>query len=166
MLDEKQKDNPCGVETFFCKVLADFDPQALTKEQTKIMIALQFSQGDDLLKFEQEVKKIYWFYDGIDKRIKAYFTYDMDIKAKIILCSWCKSIGDMVIYLTYIQYLCKKYKIKHVNSDVMCMAFFPMGIFSDEIREKAWKVQKIKQGDGYSDNLLDYGSAYYSILFK
>jgi len=166
-LDNKQKNNPYGVEKYFINQIKGFTPLPLADYQSEFLMVVCKATDKELEKMEKDFTEVCWFYPAIDKRLKAYLSYTMDVRAKMILCTWCESIGDLVLYLTYIQYLCRDRKIKRVDSDILCQDFFSAGIIDEPTRKKAWLSQKINKDENGrgSDQLVDYDTAYYSILF-
>jgi hypothetical protein len=165
MLPSTEQNNPNAVETFFCKPFEQLPEQELNKEQAQMFFAIKQANEDVLPMIEKYFTKAYWWYPAIEKRLNVMFTYTMDARARMILCSWSESVGDIAIYLTYIQYLCKKNNIKHINLDTLTN-LFPNGAKDREVVRGVWEMQKVKKGDnGTSDNLIDYRSAMQSILF-
>lgn len=163
-LTKDQQTNPSAIETHFCIPLSKFTPIELTEDLMKFMLILGMAKEDKLPQMEKDFAEMCWFYPAIDKRLKSMYSYTMDTKSKLVLCSWCESIGDMVIYLTYIQYKCKQRNIKHIDLEELAYTF-PVGIFDRDFMRTIWEGQKIEKGEGYSDNLVDYPSALISLLF-
>lgn len=165
MLNEDLKAHPDAVEKYFCVPLSKFIPKQLTSEQAKLLIAISMCDADKIDEFEEDFANVYWFYPAIAKRLRAYFGYTMDVKAQMLLCTWCESIGDMVIYLTYLQYWCKKNNVKEIAHTLLCEKVFPHGIFDRTFMSHVWDGQKVSSTiSGGSDNLIDYSSAMQSIL--
>jgi hypothetical protein len=164
LLTKDQQNNPNATETHFCIPLSKFVPIPLTEDQTKFMLIVGMAKEDKLPQMEKDFREMCWFYEAIDKRLKAMFSYKMDVKSKLVLCSWCETIGDLAIYLTYIQYKCKERNIKDLDLDALAH-IFPMGIFDRKFVKTVWDGQKVERGEGYSDNIIDYPNALKSILF-
>jgi hypothetical protein len=87
----------------------------------------------------------------------------MDAKAKMLLATWCNTIGDVVMYLTLIQYKCKQRGLKALYYDGLALMFRD-GIIDREFMHKCWDAQKVERKDG-SDNLIDYATAGKSLYF-
>jgi hypothetical protein len=96
----------------------------------------------------------------------------MDAKAKMLLATWCNTIGDVVMYLTLIQYKCKQRGLKALYYDGLALMFGD-GIIDREFMHKCWDAQKLERKKTYrkflpyggSDNLIDYATAGKSLYF-
>ena len=70
----------------------------------------------------------------IEKRMEHCFTFKFtDYKAILALCVWTESIGNVILYLWYIQAWCFKNNVKEVSFETLGMKIFPYGIFSEDI---------------------------------
>lgn len=165
MLKKEEQNNPEAVELYFCKPLSEYKPTPLSEDQSKIMIVICMLTEGEIEEFEQDFIKCYFFYPAIQKRLEGMFTYKMDTKAKLLLCSWCNSFGDIAMYLTLLQYLCKKRNVRELNLDTLTL-MFPSGIPSVDYMRKIWDGQKVERGDFYSDNIIDCLTAMKSIQFS
>jgi hypothetical protein len=163
MLKKEEVNNPNAVEEYFCKPLDKFTPKALSESQLKMMLVIGLTKEGELPQMEKEFEEVFWFYPAIEKRINVCFTYTMDTKAKMLLASWCESIGDMVMYLTLLQYKCKQRGIRELKYDALGIMFGD-GIIDREFMRKCWDAQKVERDSG-SDNLIDYASALMSLRF-
>jgi hypothetical protein len=163
MLEEKELTNPNATEDYFCKPLNAFKPEVLSPIQMKMMTIIYLVKDEDLKKFEVELTEVYWFYPAIQKRLDAYFTYKMDTKAKLLLVSWCGSVGDTVMYLTLLQYKCRQKGIKELKFEDLALMFAD-GIIEDAFKTKIWDGQKV-QCEHKQVNLIDYPSTMKSLIF-
>lgn len=89
------------------------------------------------------------------------FDYEMTNRAVIFLFMNVKSPGDIVMYLTYLQWKCWKSKIRNVTLDYLAKEVFPCGFVSDNDLLKAWDLQKCDD----RTNLLDKYAYMSSIRF-
>jgi hypothetical protein len=163
MLEEKELTNPNATEDYFCKPLNAFKPEVLSTLQMKMMTIIYATSEEFLEKLEADLVSVYWFYPAIQKRLDAYFTYKMDTKAKMLLASWCGSVGDVVIYLTLLQYKCKLKGIKKLDFEDLALMFSD-GIISEDFKTKIWDGQKV-QCENRQANLIDYPSTMKSLIF-
>ena len=163
MLKNEETKNPSAVEEYFCKPLAKFVPIPLTKNQMQMMLSVCSAKDENVAQMERDFTEIYWFYPAIEKRINACFTYTMDAKAKMLLATWCNTIGDAVMYLTLLQFKCKQRGLKALNYDALALMFGD-GIIDRDFMHKCWDAQKVERESG-SDNLIDYATAGKSLHF-
>lgn len=164
MLQAEEQDNPSAIEEHFCKPFSKFIPTQLSKDQIKLMILIYGIKEEDVADFEKDLTETIWFYPVIEKRIEYMCSYTMDKKAQMLLSSWCNSVGDVSMYVAYIQYLCKQRNIKHVTFDCLALLFGD-GILSSEYARDVWYGQKVSRGSGHSDNIIDYRNAVQSLIF-
>lgn len=163
MLKNEETKNPSAIEEHFCKPLDKFVPQQMSVDQMQLMMVIGMAKQEELVKLEKEFSEVFWFYPAIQKRIDACFTYTMDAKAKMLLATWCNSIGDMVMYLTLLQYKCKQGGVRTLNYEGLGM-MFANGIIDREYMHKIWDATKVERESG-SDNLVDYATALQSLKF-
>jgi len=163
MLKNEETKNPNAIEEYFCKPLDKFKPVPMTKTQMQLMIAVCTVKTENVAQMEIDFTDIYWFYPAIQKRIDACFTYTMDAKAKMLLATWCNTIGDAVMYLTLLQFKCKQRGLKALNHEGLALMFAD-GIIDRGFMHKCWDAQKVERESG-SDNLIDYATAGKSLHF-
>lgn len=93
----------------------------------------------------------------------SIFGFRFETFDAVILLRYCiDSPGEAMLYLWYLQYLCKKHDIWEISGKILATKFFPNGFFSHEDMETIWKAQKI---DALPDNLVDHID-YGKSLFK
>jgi hypothetical protein len=163
MLNKEETLNPSAIEEHFCKPLDKFKPKQLSEQQMQLMLVILMTKDEDVPKFEKEFSEVYWFYEAIEKRINSCFTYTMDVKAKVLLATWCESIGDVVMYLTLLQYKCKQRGVKNLTCEPLGLMFGD-GIIDRAFMHEIWDKQKVYSNGG-SDNLIDYATALKSLRF-
>ncbi len=164
MLQAEEQNNPSAIEEHFCKPLSKFTPTKLSENQMKLMVIIYGLKDENLTDFEKDLTEAIWFYPAIQKRIEYMCSYTMDKKAQMLLVSWCSSVGDVSMYVAYIQYLCKQKQIKHVRFDDLAL-FFADGIVGMEYAREIWYGQKVSRESGHSDNIIDYRNAIQSLIF-
>ena len=165
-LPHKTIDNPNAVEEFFCKEFDKAPKSPMDKEDLELFMQLYLSKTIPLADVAKKDK--FFLYELIEKRVAGCFGYKItDARVIVILSTMAKTAGSAVMYLTYLQYKCKKDNIKEVTFDYICK-LFPDGFIPDHELHKVWLMQKVekgKNGSMSSDNLLDYQSAMKSIQF-
>ena len=139
----------------------------LTKEQNKEFSVILFHNkqidNDQKLLKNVEEKKM-GIASLIYLRAKYYHTFNLSMSVVMLLGVVCKTPGDVVIYLNYLQYKCFTLKIKEVTIREFCETLFPMGFLDEETLHTAWTSQKIDDNQfPKSDNMLDYPACQESI---
>ncbi|MBK7362746.1 MAG: hypothetical protein IPJ01_10660 [Micavibrio sp.] len=169
MLAEEKIQDPNAVEEHFCKEFEKINDRysmmlrTMDDFETEMFLMLLNSKPVTLDKIA--IKDKQFLYDIIEKRIKYVYTFKVvDSRVILFLCSVTKTIGIAVMYLTYLQYICKKENIRELSFDKLTMDIFPDGFPRDEALKEVWLKQKVKRDSG-SDNLVDYQSAMKSIQF-
>ena len=90
------------------------------------------------------------------------FDYKMTNSAILVLSLFVKSPGEIVQYLTWIQYRCFKDKKKTVDVNYLSTKLIPFGGFSEKDLSETWDLNKV---DGLDGNLLDHYEYMDSIRF-
>lgn len=163
MLEHEITKQDNAVVEYFCKAFEKAPRYPMNEEDAKTLMQLLMSKG----KIEMPEDKKPFLVKVIDARDKGCFTYKMDdIRVQLFIAMIAESPGTAVMYLTYIQYWCKKHFCKQVDLEIFC-EIFPMGFPSKDDLQKIWDGQRVRRsGASGSDNLLDYQSAMGSIQFK
>ena len=160
-LKDETVNNPNAVEEIFCKKMDSFKKIPMSEGESRYMLELCISDQIDLEKIGYE--NLPFLIQLIIKRLAVFYTAQLDSKSILMIGEISKSAGNAVMYLTYIQYLCKQKNIKELSWEKF-IELFPFGFFSQSDLQDAWDCQKVEQ-EGFSDNLLDYRSATMSIQF-
>ena len=158
-------DNPNSVEEIFCKAMDKASREETTGEDSEILIGLVI-QGKPVPTDTVEKKDKFFLYELIEKRVAGCFTFTItDSRVIVFLSVISRSAGTAVMYLTYLQYRCKKEGVTELSLDFLCRTF-PMGFVPDSELKEIWDNQKVKRKNmSSSDNLLDYQSAMKSIQY-
>jgi len=155
-----------AVEKYFCEPLSKKKQFEMSKDLTDFFITFSTSTEENV--DADKARKTVWQFQAIEKRMSVLLNYTADNRVKLfILILTDGTIGKIVMYLHYMQYLCKKHNVKHITWDIFAMKFFPDGFFSDEDLHSVWdgqKVSKTSATQSGTDNLLDYQTASKSIL--
>lgn len=149
-----------AIENIFCKEMEKVPCHPMSDELAKIFIKMIMIQNPP----EELVKEISatFPYQLICKRLEVMYSYDLDFRTKFFLICLTDGIpGKLVMYLTYLQYLAKRYNVNEIDFDFFGTRAFPHGYPSDEDMSKLWSIQKVKASP---DNLVDHVSALKSIL--
>ena len=94
------------------------------------------------------------------------FSFEITEEAAIMISFMCKVIGDVIMYMAYLQY---QYAIEErIEKKKITMSrladIFPMGFPSPTVLSRMWDSQKVDREESFdSDNLLDYKECYKSI---
>jgi len=165
---EKTKEEN-AVEIYFCEPLSQKKTKNMNDEISDFFIL--FSTSNESNVDVDKARKMVWQYAALEKRIDLTMNYTADNRVKLFIVMLCdSSIGKVLMYAYYMQYLCKKNNVKHINWEKFGN-LFPDGFFTEEDLNKAWEGQKVsrKGDDGKintgSDNLLEYGVASKSLIF-
>lgn len=159
-LPNKVTTQPDAVETYFCVPFEMLEKFPMSDDKSQLLSLLILGNGNKTI--EEDSKP--FLYKLIEKRISVMLSYEIDDARLILfLCLICLSPGNAVMYLTYLQYWCKKNNVKSIDLDIFCKEIFPWGFPSEKDLDNLWDNQKVERDSMQSDNLLDYSSAYESI---
>lgn len=154
MLEIKTTDQEDSIEKYFCKPFGKLRRYPKNEEMTKMLI--QFIMNKH---FQMPVKDQPFLFQVIVKRLEVCFTFKINDHALILfLAVLSKTPGTAIMYLTYLQYWCKKHNKKTIDLGLFC-EIFPFGFPNDEDLSKIWDQQKLANGS----NLLDHANALKSI---
>ena len=145
-----------AIEEYFCKSFEKAKRFPMNEETTKYLIQLIMCKD----KFEIPEKEKPFLVKLIDGRIKASFNYEInDMRLQLFLAIISQKPGTAVMYLTYLQYWCKKRNCKEIDLEKFC-EIFPIGFPSETDLQKIWDEQKVERDNWRNpDNLLDYQTA-------
>jgi len=164
MLPNEVTTQPDSIEKYFCIPFEKIQRVPMNEEDTTLLMQLLMAKKGITM---PENKKPFLM-QVIEKRIKHCFQYKIeDMRLLMFLMVITVSPGTAVMYLTYLQYWCKKHNCKELDLEKLC-DIFPMGFPEESELKKIWDGQKVirdKQKGG-SDNLLDYAAAMKSIHFN
>jgi len=143
-----------SVEEIFCKPLdKEYANLPLLYDQFEIFVSL-------LTMLDEDVDEIYTKGSGMLYLIKSrlkHLDYGLDKKTQIMLSFIVETPGDAIMYIYYLAY-----KAKQDDKDIITfdnfVDIFPMGYFTKQQLDEAWKAQKIGGA-----NLLDYSEASESL---
>ena len=152
-----------SIEKIVCEKIANAPKHQMDQETAEILIKLATTK-----EFLVQAHDKPQLFQIIEKRVEHCFTFKMtDHRAILFLSMIAENPGAAIMYLWYIQYVCKKKGILEVDFDKLCMDVFPMGFLSQDDLHKIWDGQKVKRDkQGSSDNLVDYADAGLSIQFE
>lgn len=159
-----------AIEKYFCEPLSQKKTEKMSVELAETFLSFATSSEENV--DVDKARKMVWQFAALEKRIELTMNYTADNRVKLFIVMLCDgSIGQVVMYAYYMQYLCKKHNVKHITWEKFGMDFFPDGFFNLEDLHTVWDGQKVsrKGNDGIintgSDNLLDYGVASKSLIF-
>ncbi len=161
MLQSKVIKQKNAVEKYFCEPFDKAQRVPMSKENTEILMRLLMTKelGD-----VPENKKPF-LVKVIEGRLKTSLSFSInDSRLILFIAIISQTPGTAIMYLTYLQYWCKRNQTKEIDLEKFC-EIFPMGFPDKKDLLKIWDGQKVLRGEGGSDNLLDYQSAMLSIHF-
>jgi hypothetical protein len=156
----KQED---AVEKYFCIPFEKSPRHPMDEENSEFLIKLLLADRE----FELPEEEKPFLVKLIEKRLKYGMTYKIkDSRLILFLAILARNAGSAVMYMTYLQYWCKKKHVIEIDLNRFCEEIFPMGFPSEDDLHKIWDGQKVmRESSGASDNLVDYQSAMTSIQF-
>lgn len=156
-----------AIENYICKPLDDIKKikkTPMSQEDAEIFGMLCLSSPIPLNEIKDSEKP--FLCKLIEKRIEHCYTFRItDSRVILMLAQVSKVAGNAILYVTYLQYLCKKNNIKELSFNDFAK-FFADGFFSNEDLSNIWTSQKVDfdSKSMASDNLIDYSTALKSIL--
>ena len=152
-----------AIENYICKPLDEIKKNKITP-MSQIFGMLCLSSPIPLNEIKDSEKP--FLCKLIEKRIEHCYTFRItDSRVILMLAQVSKVAGNAILYVTYLQYLCKKNNIKELSFNDFAK-FFADGFFSNEDLSNIWTSQKVDfdSKSMASDNLIDYSTALKSIL--
>lgn len=170
LLDNSVKTQPDAIEKYFCVPFGAEPQMRMTPDLSEALIKMTFlekSQNqEDMDNIHKDFMREVFGYQVLNKRLEVCFNYTLSVPAKVFLTILTKNNpGNIVMYLTYLQYISKKKNLKNITIGDIC-SIFPNGFPSADSLEKVWDGQKVKREpimEG-GDNLVDCPQALESIL--
>jgi len=130
--------------------------EPMTPDLTQFMMQCMLSEMKVLTEDEKP------FLDKlIEKRVQHCFKYTLEPKLILFLAILCKSPGNCVLYLWYLQMISRDEKIMHFTVEKICEVF-PVGFLSESSLREIWNSQKVSWRG--SDNMVDHQQAGASLL--
>lgn len=165
--------NGSSIEELVCKEVEKLKQEEMSNDDALSFLDLGLSasriDSDYHLKevLEMDNDQIKTLTDETDRAIAesmimAYwrrskcFDYKITPSMCFFLAQITQDFGEMVIYLTYFQYMCKKYNQWTVDLTFFGRFCFRFGLPSHEDLSKIWSSQKFNCGGLRSDNILDH----------
>jgi hypothetical protein len=150
-------EQPNSIEELFAKPFAKLNQYPMDNEMSEIFMKLILLKDEDVV-FREEEKPFHL--KLMEKRLDVIFTCEVDIRTRIFISVISNSPAIVVMYLWYIQYICKTKNTRKMTFELFAEVF-AYGFPSNEALLKMWESQKV---DSVSDNLLDYPKAGESLL--
>lgn len=172
MLPFESTKDATAVEEFVCIPMDHLRRCPMTEDQSDLLFAILtnlvgFNEQEVLARLGDDITGEFMFrlHESMEKR----FQVRLDIFVKMMLSfSIANNPGQLVMYYAYLQY--KAYKLDKTLIDLndFTRLIFANGFLNEEDLRVIWENQKVRVPEGSfgSDNLLDYGSAYESILLE
>jgi hypothetical protein len=172
MLKNEETKNPSAIETYVCKEMEKCDRVEMDKDTCDVFLRLMISrmQNKDRLQSVKEFnipeKEKPFIVKMLEGRLKMYQFKINDFDLRFFLAVLCKNPGNVVLYLWYLQYWCKKNNVKELDLENFSNRIFPYGFPSEDTLLRIWDGQKVDREGMASDNLVDYGTAGQSLVFE
>jgi hypothetical protein len=151
------------VEKKFCIPFSQLRQEPMNEEETKIFLSLIMSENCSKSDTIDPQAVPFSNYQVLVQSLETRFSLEITQEAAIMVSVMSRVFGDVIMYLSYLQYhysLDKKKITCAKLSDI-----FPMGFPSKTSLERMWDLQKVARvKDSDSDNLLDYKECFKSIM--
>lgn len=168
MLTHSTTQEENALEIHMCERLSKAEKVPTSKDMTLVLVRLLLSSEEGIKKMHEELIKASWEYKALFERAKSYLTVEFELSGLIAAffgsIYTAPGIGNAIMHIYYIQYVCKQKGIKKFTVKTFCEAVFPFGVFRAEDLSEAWDACKVSR-EGGSDNLIDYPEASKSIQF-
>jgi len=168
MLDHSVTQEANALETHMCERLNKTSLVPMSKDLSLALIQLLLTKEEGTKKMHEELLKTSWEYKALFERAKSSLTVEFEPSGLIMTfftsVYTAPAIGSAIMYIYYIQYVCKQGGIKKFTAQTFCETVFPMGVFRKEDLDEVWDACKVSRNGG-SDNLIDYPEASKSIQF-
>lgn len=167
MLENSMTKNPKGVEDLFCLPFSELSLREFTLDESSSFFLFAIadrSNSSELINVDDNSP---FLIKLLRKSLENRFTFEMTEPLQLFVSLISKSAGNVIMYLTYLQYKAKSLNKKKLNIEDFS-TIFPNGIPTDDSLMSIWYSQKVKGSEtnpNGSDNLLDYQSASISINF-
>ena len=151
------------VEKEFCIPFSQLRQEPMNEEETKIFLSLIMSEKSSDSDTIDPQAVPFSNYQVLVQSLESRFTLKITQEAAIMVSVMSRVFGDVIMYLSYLQYHYSKDKNKITCARLSDI--FPMGFPSKTSLERMWdlqKVERVKNSD--SDNLLDYKKCFNSIM--
>ena len=168
MLESSTTKDDSAVERLFCVPFKDLPKRPMTNEEKALFLALTNMEKENgvMLEFDISDQEVPMSLRILQKSIEHRFNFKMTDSLKLMISSLCKSAGEVIMYLTFLQYCAKTFDKKELGM-IHFYNIFPDGEVPTTL-EDIWRKQKVKRSENNphgSDNLLDYPFASKTILF-
>jgi len=162
MLKKEIIQQPDAVEKYFCEPFSKLQQHEMPEDTMLMYMNITLSgkiEFSEVKNFEA-LKKSPMVFKMMEKALKYRFTFKItDYRLIIIIAYAAGSQGNAIMYLTYLQYWCKKHNKQELTFEDFGMKIFPMGFPSEKDLTALWDKCKVDNDSFGSDNLLDYQTA-------
>lgn len=152
---------PNAIERVFCVPFSKLEHHKLDDDMMRSFISVYMIPEDAPEAFE--IAETFIIKLG-RARLNGCFTFEIcDWRLWVLLAMITDGVaGQIVMYLTYLQWWCKENDQRILTLDDISRRIFPLGLPSKEDLHDLWNKQKVKD----YGNLLDHYTAAESIQFK
>lgn len=125
MLKQETINQEDAVEQYFCKPFDVAKRYPLTEEDSTFLLGLLFKGSAFSIPDEEKP----FLVKVIEKRIEYSFSFKInDARLILFIAIITRTPGTAIMYLTYLQYWCKKNERKEIDLKLFCESIFPWGL--------------------------------------
>ncbi len=155
-----------SVEKLFCIPFSNQEQEELTKEDFQIFLKLSLAERNNPKESLDPKALPSQNYEVLASSLRnGRFKFEITEEAAIMVSMMCRVIGDVIMYMAYLQY---HYAIEERDENKKITMsrlanIFPMGFPSSTALDRMWESQKTERAEDFCDNLLDHKECYKSI---
>ena len=169
MFENSMTKDQNAIEELFCVPFSKFPVRPMTLEESKMFMQLIMIEKDGSMPpFEETKIELPFELRLIKGSLSSRFTFEMTEPLQLMIAQISGSAGNVIMYLTYLQYRAKKLDKRKLSIEDFAN-IFPMGFPTNKSLQDAWDSQKVNRSadnPNGSDNLLDYQESLQSIHFS
>ena len=169
MLENSMTKDPNSIEELFCLPFSKLPVIPMTLETTELFMRLIMIEKDGSMpNLEETGDELPFSVKLIKNSLRNRFSFGMTEPLQLMLAQLSGSAGNVIMYLTYLQYQAKKLDKRELSIEDLAN-IFPLGFPTDSALQDIWDSQKVKRSQVNplgSSNLLDYQAALQSIHFS
>ena len=153
----------------WCEELDSLPKRMLTTEEKTNFF--KSSMVETKLEMDVEIQRLingnsFSFITLLNRQIKALNQFTITNAALLFMSELCINPAVARMYVAYLLYKVRKAEINHIIMKSLSQ-FFENGVLTEDALEDAWYRQKVVREESKgrtSDNILDYGEFYQSLI--
>jgi hypothetical protein len=135
----------------WCDELSKLPVEELGQTTNELIAKIIFRDNSSLFKLSKELEDSFQI-QVINKRVPIQFDYVLTDSSKLIIILLVGTLGELIMFLTYIQYICKQRNIWKVTPNFLLQSVIPDGFWSKDILDTMWNKQKLPDGTNAVDH--------------